>query len=218
MWVPWNWRGWLPFGTGAIGDWVCHVVDPAFWALDLGSPRTIRAEVQGYDPKKHADVYPPGTQVTYEFPASGDRGPVKLVWYDGNKKIPHPKDLEENRKPPGTGAVVIGNAGTITHGSHGAGGVRIVPETKMREYEQPEPSIPRVPGHHQDWLAAIREGRRAGSDFDYGGPLTEIALLGVIAIHFPGTTLEWDADAARFTNCDEANPYVNPPYREGWTL
>jgi predicted dehydrogenase len=218
MYVPWNWRGWTPFGTGAIGDWVCHVVDPSFWALDLGAPRTIRAEVEGYDPKKHADVYPPGTAVTYEFPAKGDRGPVKLVWYDGNKKIPHPEDLEKDRKVPGTGAVVIGDQGTITHGSHGAGGVRIVPEAKMRAYKTPEPTIPRVAGHHQDWLQAIREGRPAGSNFDYGGPLTEIALLGMIAIRFPGATLAWDAEDMRFTNCEEANQYVNPPCREGWTL
>jgi len=218
MYVPWNWRGWMPFGTGAIGDWVCHVVDPAFWALGLGAPRTVRAEVDGYDPKKHADVYPPGTKITYEFPAKGDRGPVKLVWYDGNRKIPHPKDLEEDRKVPATGAVVIGDAGTITHGSHGAGGVRIVPEAKMQAYQKPKPTIPRVEGHHQDWLQAIREGRPAGSNFDYGGPLTEIALLGAIAIRFPGTKLEWDAENMRFTNCDEANQYVDPPYREGWTL
>lgn len=216
--VPWNWRGWLPFGTGAIGDWVCHVIDPSFWALDLGAPTTIEAEVEGYDPKKHADVYPRGSKVTYQFPANGKRGPIKLTWYDGNTRIPRPADLEEGRNPPGTGAVVIGDKGTITHGSHGAGGVRIVPEVKMREYNKPEPSIPRVPGHHADWLLAIREGRPAGSNFDYGGPLTEIALLGVIAIQFPGQKLEWDAANMRFTNFEEANALVSPPYREGWTL
>jgi len=218
MYLPFNWRGWLPFGTGAIGDWVCHVVDPSFWALDLGAPRSIQAEVEGYDPKEHADVYPRGVAITYEFPAKGDRGPVKLVWYDGAKKPPHPADLEEGRKVPGTGAVVIGDEGTITHGSHGAGGVRIVPEEKMRAYQRPEESIPRVAGHHEDWLQAIREGRQAGSNFDYGGPLTEIALLGAIGIHFPGVKLEWDTEKMRFTNCDDANLLVNPPYREGWTL
>ncbi len=218
MYVPWNWRGWLPFGTGAIGDWVCHVVDPAYWALDLGAPVSVEAEVDDYDPRQHADIYPPGSQVTFRFAAKGDRGPVKLVWYDGKRRPPQPKDLEENRKPPGTGAIVLGTEGTITHGSHGAGGVRIVPEAKMREYQRPEPTIPRVPGHHQDWLLAIREGRQAGSNFDYGGSLAELGLLGVIAILFAGTELQWDADAMRFTNCDEANAHIDPPYREGWTL
>ena len=218
IYAPFNWRGWMPFGTGAIGDWICHVVDPSYWALDLDSPDTVQAEVEGYDPKKHADVYPPGVQVTYEFAAKGDRGPVKLVWYDGAKKPPRPKDLEEGRKTPGTGAIVIGTEGTITHGSHGAGGVRLIPETKMQAYKQPEKTIPRVPGHHEDWLLAIREGRQAGSNFDYGGSLTELALLGAIAIRFPGTKLKWDTTAMTFTNCGEANRYVNPPYREGWSL
>jgi predicted dehydrogenase len=219
MYVPWNWRGWLPFGTGAIGDWVCHVVDPVFWALDLGAPSTIQAEVdKDYHPENHKDVYPAGVAITFEFPAKGDRGPVKLIWYDGNKTIPHPADLEPERKPPGTGAVVIGDKGTITHGSHGAGGVRIVPETKMREYQQPEPSIPRVSSHHGDWLQGIREGKPAGSNFDYGGRLTELALLGVIAIRIPGTKLEWDAENMKFTNCDAANQYVKPTFREGWSV
>jgi predicted dehydrogenase len=218
MYCPWNWRGWTDFGTGTLGDWVCHVVDPSFWALDLGAPSSVVAEVDDYDPQTQGDVYPPGTQITYQFPAKGDRGPIKLVWYDGNRRIPHPADLEENRKPPGTGAVVIGDQGTITHGSHGAGGVRIVPEAKMQEYTIPEPTIPRVPGHHEDWLLAIREGRPAGSNFDYGGPLTEIGLLGMIAIRFAGTQLEWDGAKMQFTNCDQANAYVAPEPREGWEL
>ncbi len=218
MYVPFNWRGWLPYGTGAIGDWICHVVDPSYWALELGAPRSIHAEVAGYDPKEQGDVYPRGAAVTFQFAAKGERGPVKLVWYDGEKKPPRPADLEEGRNPPGTGAIVIGDEGTITHGSHGAGGVRIVPEAKMQEYQQPEQTIPRVPGHHQDWLIAIREGRQAGSNFDYGGSLAELGLLGVIAMQFPGVKLEWDADATRFTNCEEANQFVNPAYREGWTL
>jgi len=218
MFCPWNWRGWTKYGTGAIGDWICHVVDPAFWALDLGAPRTVRAEVEGYDPKKHAEVYPAGTAITYEFPAKGDRGPIKLVWYDGNKRPPRPKELEEGRNAPGTGEIIIGDQGAITHGSHGAGGVRIIPEAKMQAYQRPEPTIPRVPEHHQDWLQAIREGRPAGSNFDYGGPLTEIGLLGMIAIRLPGTTLQWDTENMRFTNCDDANRFVTPEFRSGWTL
>jgi hypothetical protein len=218
MYCPFNWRGWLPFGTGAIGDWICHVVDPSFWALDLGLPTSVQAEVEGYDPKKDADVYPAGTAVSFEFPAKGERGPVKLVWHDGTSRIPRPDDLEEGRNVPGTGALVIGDKGKIIHGSHGAGGVRIIPEAKMQAYKRPEPTIPRVPGHHQDWLMAIREGRQAGSPFDYGGQLTELGLLGVIAIKFPGTKLEWDAAQTRFANHDEANQYVNPPYRAGWSL
>jgi hypothetical protein len=126
--------------------------------------------------------------------------------------------LEADQKSVDTGAVVMGDKGTIIYGSHGAGGVRIIPDDKMDAYKRPDKTIPRAKGHHQDWLQAIRNGTRAGSDFSYGGPLTEIAMLGVIAIMMPGTKLQWDAPNMRFSNLPEANKYVNPPYRAGWSL
>jgi hypothetical protein len=114
---------------------------------------------------------------------------------------------------------VLGEAGTLMYGSHGAGGERIIPEAKMKKYQRPEKKLPRGLEHHRDWLDAIRGGRKAGSDFTaYGGPLTELAMLGVIAIKLPGTKLEWDAEKMQFTNSPEANQFVNPPYRDGWTL
>jgi predicted dehydrogenase len=218
LYVPRNWRRWAAFGCGVIGDWVCHVVDPVFWALDLGAPTTIQAQAKGYDPKAHGETFPRGTTVTYEFAAKGDRGPVKLIWFEGAERIPRPDDLEAGRKVPGTGAIVIGDKGKITYGSHGASGVRIFPETKMKAYTQPAQKLPRVPGHFEDWLRAVKTGGVAGSNFDYGGPLTEIALLGMIGIKHVGQKLEWDGANARFTNCDEANACLNPPYRQGWTL
>jgi predicted dehydrogenase len=216
--LPGAWRGWVPFGNGTVGDWTCHVVDPVFWALDLGAPKTIQAKVKDYDPKTQGDAFPRGEIITYEFPAKGDRGPITMHWYSGTERIPRPADLEPGRNHYDTGAVVLGDKGTIMYGSHGAGGVRIIPEAKMKAYKLPEKKIPRVPGHHQDWLHAIRNGTKSGSDFSYGGPLTELAMLGVIAIKFPGVKLEWDAAGMRFTNCPEANQHVNPPYRAGWTL
>jgi len=217
--LPGAWRGWVPFGNGTVGDWTCHVVDPVFWALDLGSPATIQADVKDYDPKTQGDAFPKGERITYEFPAKGKRGPITMYWYSGNVPIPRPKDLEPDRKAVTTGGVVLGDKGTIQYGSHGAGGVRIIPETKMREYQRPPEKLPRVKNHHWDWLEAIRTGRKAGSDFaEYGGPLTEIAMLGVIALKLPGVKLHWDAKAMRFPNCPEADQHVNPPYRQGWTL
>src|SRR5437867_8608767 len=79
LWVPWNWRGWLPFGTGTIGDWICHVMDPSFWALDLDAPETVRAEVTDYDVAKHGLTYPPATKITFEFPARKARGPITVI-------------------------------------------------------------------------------------------------------------------------------------------
>ncbi|MBI5394370.1 MAG: Gfo/Idh/MocA family oxidoreductase [Verrucomicrobia bacterium] len=222
LYVPNTWRGWSAFGCGAIGDWVCHVVDPSFWALDLGAPATIQAQAKDYDPKKHGETFPAGSIVTYEFPAKGKRGPVKLVWFDGAEKPPRPADMdpEKEDKVPETGAIIMGDKGTLVHGSHGAGGLHLIPWAKMSDYKQrlPEKKLPRVRNHHQDWLDAIKEGRQAGSNFDYGGLLTEIALLGIIAIKFLGRKLEWDAQKMKFTNCREANQFINPPYRAGWSL
>lgn len=218
MYVPFSWRGWMPFGTGCIGDWICHIVDPAMWALDLGAPATIHAEVDGnYNPEKHTELYPAATKITFEFPAKGDRGPVKLIWRDGSNKIPR-TDAIGDVEIPGTGAVVYGDQGAIIHSSHGAGGCRILPDARAKEIQLPEQRIPRVKNHHWDWLEAIRTGRPAGSNFDYGGPLTELGLLGAIAVRFPTQKLEWDSDAMRFTNFSEANGLLKTPYRDGWTL
>jgi hypothetical protein len=145
---------------------------------------------------------------------------VKLVWFDGSERPPRPEALEKGQEVPGVGAVVYGDKGVIVHGSHGGGGVRLIPDARMKEYKQPEKKIPRVPGqdHHRDWLDAVRANRPAGSPFDYGGPLTEIGLLGAIAIRFPGEELRWDGDQMRFTNLDAANAHVAPAFRAGWTL
>ena len=221
FWVPWNWRGWLPFGTGAIGDWFCHVIDPTFWALGLDAPTSVQAEVSDYDPVKQGLTYPPGAKITYEFPARKERGPLKLVWYDGKNRIPRPESFEADDQVPGIGAILFGDKGMIMHGSHGGGGCRLLPEKLMEQYSGknalPE-KIQRVKNHQWDWIEAIRTGRQAGSHFGYGGMLTQSGLLGAIAIRFPGQTLEWDDKKERFTNCAAANDYLNPHYRKGWSL
>ena len=216
--LPGAWRGWIPFGNGTVGDWTCHVVDPVFWALDLGAPRSIQAKVNDYDFKSQPDAFPKGEVITYEFPGKGNRRPVTMYWHSGTESIPQPPELENDDKPVRTGAVVLGEKGTIIYGSHGAGGVRILPQAKMDAYKRPAKTIPRVKEHHLDWLQAIRNGTKAGSDFSYGGPLTELALLGVIAIKMAGTKLDWDGPNMRFTNSLEANQFLNPPYRAGWSL
>src|SRR5437899_9626795 len=102
LWVPWNWRGWMHFGSGVIGDGFCHVLDPAFWALALDAPSTVQAETTDYDVAKHGLTYPPGAKITLEFAARNARGPVKLVWYDGNTAIPRPDGFPGDEKAPGT--------------------------------------------------------------------------------------------------------------------
>ena len=221
LWVPWNWRGWLNFGGGAIGDWICHVVDPAYWALDLGAPTSVVAEVTDYNPAIHGMTYPPGTKITFSFPAKGARGPVQLVWHDGKTTIPRPQEFTTDEKVPGIGAILFGTKGMIVHGSHGGGGCHILPDALMDQHSgknAPAEKITRVKGHAWDWADAIRNGRKAGSNFDYGGALTQVGLLGLIALRFPGQTLKWDGAAGRFTNHDVANTLVQIPFRAGWKL
>jgi hypothetical protein len=130
--------------------------------------------------------------------------------------IPRPPELEAERKIPEAGAIVYGSKGTIMYGSHGAGGLRIIPEKKMREYKQPPKRIPRLKGHHREFFDGIRAGKKTESDFVYGGPLTEIALLGVIATRLLGQELRWDGGP--FRKNEAASAMMKPEFRKGWGL
>jgi predicted dehydrogenase len=217
---PFKWRGWLDFGTGALGDMGCHILDPACWALDLRHPSSITAEVEQVKPGLKDEVFPISAKVTFEFPQRGKLCPMKLVWHDGHFKAPRPSMLEDGRTVPESGAIIYGDKETILHGSHGAGDARIIPEARMKAFERPEKTLPRVRGTHEgDWIRACKDGRPASSNFaDYGGQLTEMVLLGVAAQRVPGEKLQWDGENLRFTNNDEANRYIHTPYRDGWSL
>jgi len=218
---PFKWRAWLDFGTGALGDMGCHILDPAFWALELGAPESIRAEVEHVKPELADEVFPISSKLEYHFPARGKMPPVTLKWFDGHFKVPRPKMLEKDRKLHASGAVLYGEKAAAMHGSHGAGGLRIIPESKMKELKPslPPKTIPRVKGGHiGDWIRACKDGKPASSNFDYGGPLTEMVLLGVLAMRLSGETLHWDAKKRQFTNNDKANGLLHTAYRDGWKL
>ncbi|HEX9186983.1 MAG TPA: Gfo/Idh/MocA family oxidoreductase [Vicinamibacteria bacterium] len=219
---PTKWRAWLDFGTGALGDMGCHILDPAFWALELGPPRTVQATSTHFEPEVAAETFPRASIVRYEFPARGKRPPVKLTWYDGRLLPPIPRDLEPGRALPASGALLIGTKGTIVHGSHGADGVRLVPEKRMQEYKRPPRKLRRITeGHEGDWIRACKEGPGGTppcSPFEYGGALTEMVLLGMVALRLKDRRLEWDSSGLRFTNNDKANELLHTPYREGWRL
>jgi predicted dehydrogenase len=217
--LPSIWRNWMPFGGGGLGDWVCHLVDPVFWALDLDAPSSVIAEPVGYDPKTQGDTFATANTYRFEFPAKGKRPAVKLIWNDGEKPAPEVPELE-GEKWPRIGAIVVGDKGKIVYGSHGATSCRLIPDEKMEEYTRTEkpPRIPKSAGHYKEWVEACKSGKPAGASFDYGGPLTEIALVGIIGLHFPGQKLEWDSKACKFTNFAAANQYIRPEFRQGWTL
>ena len=216
---PLKWRAWLDFGTGALGDMGCHIIDPAFWGLELGSPETIEATSTHWEEGVSSETFPRASIVRFQFPARGKMPPVKLTWSDGRLMPPRPDALEKGRKLPASGALIMGEKGCMMHGSHGAGGLRIVPETKMKEYKRPAKTIARVNNSHEgDWIRACKDGKPASSNFDYGGPLTEMALLGMIAIRMKDQKLHWDSKNLKFTNNDVANELLHIDYRDGWKL
>jgi len=220
--LPMKWRAWLEFGTGPLGDMGCHILDPAFWALELGPPKTVQATSTHFQPEVASETFPRASIVRYEFPARGARPPVKLTWYDGRLLPPIPEELEPGRALPGSGALIVGSKGKILHGSHGADGVRLVPEARMKEYTRPPKTLRRITGTHEDdWIRACKEGPGGtppSSTFEYGGALTEMVLLGVLAIRLKDHRLEWDSPGLRFTNNEQANELLHIRYRDGWTL
>ena len=221
--LPFNWRAWLDFGCGALGDMACHVMDSAFWALDLRYPTSVEAScsamvVEGGKRKENNETYPRASIVHYTFPARGSMPELKLHWYDGGILPERPTELEAGRQMPKSGTIFVGGKGKIMCGEYGDS-PRIIPETKMREYERPAKTLKRIQGsHEQNWLDACKSGEVACSNFDYAGPFTETVVMGNFAIRIPGTRLEWDGENMRVTNKEEANRFVNEPYREGWSL
>lgn len=211
---PAKWRAWWDFGCGMLGDRGVHTFDPIFWALDLKCPDSVEASYVGGNEQTH----PLATIVTYKFAAREGKPPVKLTWYDGIEP-PRPDELEEGRRFGGKegGILFIGDEGKIMTGYTG-NSPRIIPETKMKAYKQPQPTLPRVEGtHEEDWIRAIKNGGRAGADFDYSGPLNEAVLLGNVAKRVKGRIL-WDGPGMKVTNNIEANKYLSRHYRQGWTL
>ncbi|OPZ04815.1 MAG: 1,5-anhydro-D-fructose reductase [candidate division BRC1 bacterium ADurb.BinA364] len=218
--LPFKWRGWVDFGTGALGDMGCHILDPMFWALKLGEAETVEVEATTthQNEKVARETFPVASIVRYAFPARGGMPPLKLTWFDGALRPPRPDDMEPERELRGEGGLLVGENGNILHGSHGASGMRIVPETKMKAYALPEKTLPRSQGHHKDWILACKGGQPASANFDYGGPLAELALLGVLAQRNQNRKLVWDAKTMRIVNDEKANAMVTPAFRDGWHL
>jgi len=230
---PGSWRSWRQFSSGMIGDFLCHLVDPVFWALELEAPTSVMAESVGYDPQAHSETFPQSSKIRFEFPAKDERPAVTLYWYDGDQYAPpRPGELPGDEEfipimgPGPTGGLVVGDQGKILYGSHGATEWHIIPDTKMKAYmgdrgKAPDPrgaGMPDNSTHHQEWLDACRGEGLTSTDFDYSARLSEIAVLGEIAQRFPGTELEWDSKHMTFPNHPIANTYLHYPYRDGWML
>ena len=226
---PGNWRAWWDFGTGSLGDLGCHILDAPFWALKLKYPTSVEGCISTYwqglwkktDPKN--EQYPRSTIVRYKFPARGDMPEVKLTWWDGGMMPPRPESLEEGRRmgDDDGGVLLVGDKGSIMCGCYGRS-PRLVPESKMQDFKQPPKTLDRIPGgqdgHERDWIRACKDGKPASSNFDFSGPLSEMVLMGNLAVRYPNRKLLWNGEKMEVTNDAQANAYVRRHYRQGWSL
>ena len=209
--LPKKWRTWWDFGTGALGDMGCHLIDAPYWILELGWPDWVEAECSPVN----NETIPKWSVITYQFPARNGRPPVKMLWYDGGKMPERPKELENGRNMSSvSGQIYYGEKGTVLSDGYSESW-RIIPETKMRAFlkNKPPETLPRSPGHVKEWVNACKGGPPAMSNFDYAGRLTEVVLLGNLAIR-SGKRIKVDQETLEVTNHPEANKYITHPYRD----
>lgn len=243
--LPATWRGWVDFGTGALGDMGCHFIDVPFRALNLGYPTSVfcsAGEVWSgfFEQAVYTDSYPPSAKIHIQFPARGNMPPVEVIWYDGGILPRRPDELlpDEQLGEWNGGILFEGSKGKLMAGLFG-NDPTLLPTSKMRDAELPAPVKPLVEGgtegHQQQWVKACKEGYGAytSSSFAEAGPLTETVLMGNLAVlsynyaeptgeafikyRFPGRKqLLWDGKNMKITNFDEANRFVRREYRGNW--
>jgi len=238
-----NWRGWYDFGTGALGDMACHTVNMPFRALKLGYPSHIELEVAS---RVYPETFPLSSRIRFDFPERDGLPPCKFWWYDGNPDRNHSiyktvdyitplrpsadlthEIVEQRGELPGSGCLVIGDKGKLFAGDDYGARFQVLLKdedqyTSGDKHEAcmavPE-SIPRSPGHEEEWFEMMKGGPAAYSNFDIAGYLTEIILLGCIALRSGvGHKLDWDGPNMRATNAPEAERFVRRQNRKGWEI
>ena len=244
VFVPWSWRAWYPFGTGALGDMACHILDPAFRILPIRYPSEFECSI----PKswttegeeiKHLDGFPPSSIIHLTYPRTDGKGNIRLSWYDGGILPPLPEELlpgEDFGNWDG-GILLIGDKGKLLMDCYGDN-PRLLPTKMMDMINLPEQTIPRVPeGHYLQWVNACIAGygnKETSSPFEFAGPFAESILIGNLAIrswylenpdakgrddvYLGRTKLMWDAEQMKVTNFDAANQFVSRKYRDGYSM
>ncbi len=228
---PFNWRGWLDWGTGAVGDMGAHLLDHPYWALGLTYPTSVEATFTpwGVDNDGKKVTYPMGTHLIYKFPARGSQPPVRITWMDGGLMPARPDLLPDDvQLDPGGGAIFIGEKGILVHGTYGSN-PKLYPQSLMEVAAKVPKTYFRVETvgegprkeakHRMNWVNAIKGKEKATCPIDYASRLTETMLLGVVAMKVgQSKRILYDGEKGQITNLPEANQYLQREYRKGWTL
>ena len=222
--LPFSWRGWWDFGCGAMGDMAVHNLDPAFWILQLGLPKKIKAQASA----PATVAYPKWSIIDYTFESKVTGKEVTVTWYDGKKLPKMPDGCNPSLKPGGNGCMVIGSKMAAMGGSHAARPLPISITGKeyskdgvkaAEKYWRDESKKLKSDNHHKQWVDAAKAGdlKACGSKFEYSVPFVQSLLLGCIALRFPGEELIWDDNKKQFNHSD-ANKWLSFQPRKGYSL
>ncbi len=212
MYHPFKWRDWQDFGSGALGDFGCHILDPVFGALGISAPVSIQAMNDGTT----SEVWPGPETVAFEFPGTERTAdsPIKVIWRDGGLMPPRElAQLPDGVDLPGAGSIFIGENGVMVL-PH-VGKPSLYPQSKFADFVMP---VVAGTSHWHDWVDAAIAGKKTTDGFDYAGPLSETVQLGNIAARLPGQRLEWDTTTLKITNNDTANTLLTKNYRKGFEV
>ena len=210
---PFNWRGWTDWGVGAIGDMGAHLIDSAYWALDLDYPTSIETTSTPYN----KDTYPMASTTHYQFAARGPRPAVTMTWYDGGLLPPKPEEMGEEELNKGGGVLFVGTKGKLMHDTYGYN-PRLLPKSLHDSVGTPKETYERIKtSHEMNWIDAIRGTQKTTSPFEYSGKLTEIMLLGVVALN-AGKKIHYDGANMKITNVPDSDALLKRAYRKGWEL
>jgi hypothetical protein len=209
---PFNWRGWVDWGQGALGDMGAHLIDHPFWSLELGFPTAIETISTPFN----GACYPHATTTYYEFPARGSKPAVKLTWYDGGLLPPRPDEMGEEKLNPTGGVLYIGSKGKMLQDTYGLN-PRFLPASMNDSVKQPPQKLPRIvhEEHEMNWVDAIRGRAEISSPFSYAARLTEVMLLGIVALR-AGTKIHYDGAQMKVTTPDSANAFLGREYTQGF--
>ncbi|MEZ5029272.1 MAG: Gfo/Idh/MocA family oxidoreductase [Ferruginibacter sp.] len=240
--VPFNWRGWWAFGTGALGDMACHIMDPIYRILPILYPDSVECSMAVnwrvmWNDEQNVDACPPASIIHLNYPRTDGKGDLKVSWHDGGLLPQRPDELlpEEKFGNWDGGVLFIGTKGKLLMDCYGAN-PRLLPTKLMNEVAMPAETIARVKeGHYLQWVNACIAGYGKGvtsSPFEYAGPFTESILISNLALRsfiiknpklkgwddkwLGRKKLLWDSKNMRITNFDEANQFVKRDYRDGW--